>query len=138
MAPGSTDVCPYLRFSNSGNNVFMQNTYLIIWVAKDRDRSGVGQKQLNKEQAEALALHLNQNYPGFLHRAIDPHIEDTATALEALRTAVSTTRGQAMPVPEFASLQASKTEAATIIDPVRPKIAAPLDDFVPLQPMIFT
>jgi len=115
----------------------MENMYVVIWVAKNKDRSGIGQRHFNREQAEALANDLNENYPGFLHRAMSLREEDAALAIEELRAEVSATpNGRAM--PEFASLQASRAEAALIIDPnTPPAVVARLDHSMPLHPVLF-
>lgn len=89
----------------------MQDTYVIIWVAKDKDRSGTGKRRLTKSEAEALAGELNKDHPTFLHRALDTASEDPASALLALRESQSRVHSKLEPLPEFGAVQAADVEA---------------------------
>lgn len=91
----------------------MQQTYIIIWVAKAKDRSGVGKNQFTKNEAEALAAELNNAYPGFRHLAINTANEDPVNALAALRESLAGVSEKAVSLPEFASQQAHAAELVT-------------------------
>lgn len=49
----------------------MENTYVIAWKSKMEPRWGQGRKLFTREDAEALADELNQEYPAFTHEALD-------------------------------------------------------------------
>ena len=97
----------------------MQESYVIIWVAKAKDRSGVGKKYFTKEGAEALAAELNGTHPDFHHQAIDAANEDPVNALVGLRESLAKISGSAVPLPEFVSQQARDAELSTADPKVR-------------------
>jgi hypothetical protein len=109
----------------SDDNGTMQDTYVIIWIAKDKDRSGIGKRLLTKRQAEALAQELNHHHQAFLHRALDTAAEDPATALLALRESLSRVNDNLTSLPELGSMQAAHVEAPVWSDPRTPDVLAP-------------
>ena len=48
----------------------IDNGYIIAWKARAGCDSGRGRKVYCREEAEALARELNQNYPAFIHEAV--------------------------------------------------------------------
>jgi len=107
------------------NNAIMQDTYVIIWVARDKDRSGVGKKRLTKGEAEALAEELNAHHRTFLHCALDTATEDPAAALLGLRKSLSRVNDKLEPLPEFGSVQAADVEAPVWEDAKVAEVVAP-------------
>ena len=91
----------------------MQQTYIIIWVATAKDRSGVGKKHFTKNEAEALAVELNNTYPEFRHRAINTADQEPVNALAALRESLTGVSEKAVSLPEFAAQQAHAAEVVT-------------------------
>src|SRR5947208_17030398 len=67
----------------------MQGSYAIIWVATNKDRSGISPKRFSKEQAESLAEELNANHPEFEHAVVDTTTEDVGQGLIALKERIS-------------------------------------------------
>jgi len=67
----------------------MQGSYAIIWVARNKDRSGISPKRFSKEQAESLAEELNANHPEFEHAVVDTNTEDAGQGLIALKERIS-------------------------------------------------
>ena len=63
----------------------MQSTYAIVWVARNKDRSGVRPKRFSKEQATVLAAELNQSHPEFEHVAVDTAREDVSHSMIDLK-----------------------------------------------------
>ena len=49
----------------------MKKTYVISWRSRSGPAIGQGKKLLDREEAERLADELNQEYPDFMHEAID-------------------------------------------------------------------
>ena len=98
----------------------MQDTYVIIWIARDKDSSGVGKKRLTKDDAEALAQELNSDHPAFLHRALDTQTEEPAAALLLLRQSLAGVSSRLTPLPEFGSVQAAAVEAPLWEEPKAP------------------
>jgi hypothetical protein len=109
----------------SDDNATMQDTYVIIWIARDKDRSGIGKRRLTKKQAEALAEELNLQHQVFLHRALDTATEDPAAALLALRESLSRVSGKLAPLPELGSMQAADVEVPVWGDARMPDVLAP-------------
>jgi hypothetical protein len=62
----------------------MKHTFAIAWRSATSERSGRGKKLMTREQAEALAAELNQDYPAFIHEVVDteasPAVVETAEA----------------------------------------------------------
>ena len=48
-----------------------ENTYAIAWSAKLRASSGQGKKLFTRNEAERLADELNQDFPNFIHEAVE-------------------------------------------------------------------
>jgi len=67
----------------------MQGSCAIVWVARNKDRSGISPKRFSKEQAESLAAELNANHPEFEHAVVDTTVEDAGQALVALKERIS-------------------------------------------------
>ena len=67
----------------------MQHSYAIIWVARNKDRSGISPKRFSKEQAAELAADLNASHPEFEHATVDTAAEDASQALIALKERIS-------------------------------------------------
>jgi hypothetical protein len=99
--------------ATASNIANMQESYVIIWVAKAKDRSGIGKKYFTKNEAEALAADLDNTFPDFRHHAIDTANEEPVNALAALRESLAEVTDRAMPLPEFASRQARAAEVTT-------------------------
>ncbi len=55
----------------SDKNTVMDNTYVIAWKSRTEPRWGQGKKLFTREEAEALADELNQDYPNFTHEALN-------------------------------------------------------------------
>jgi hypothetical protein len=49
----------------------MDSTYVIAWKSKSEPRFGQGKKLFTREEAETLAMELNQDYPAFIHAAVN-------------------------------------------------------------------
>jgi hypothetical protein len=49
----------------------MENTYVIAWRSKSEPRWGQGKKLLSRNEAETLVAELNQDYPSFVHAALN-------------------------------------------------------------------
>jgi hypothetical protein len=45
----------------------MERTFVIAWKSKSEPRWGQGKKLFTREEAQALADEMNQDYPGFIH-----------------------------------------------------------------------
>ena len=45
----------------------MERTFVIAWKSKSEPRWGQGKKLFTREEAEALADEMNQDYPSFVH-----------------------------------------------------------------------
>jgi hypothetical protein len=62
----------------------MKKTFVIAWRSATSERSGRGKKLMTIGEAEALATELNQEYPAFIHEAVDaeavPMLVETAQA----------------------------------------------------------
>jgi len=63
----------------------MENSFAIIWVARNKDRSGISPKRFSEEQASALAAELNANHPEFEHEPVDTANQEIGDALIALK-----------------------------------------------------
>ena len=50
---------------------YMKKTYVISWRSRSGPAIGQGKKLLERDEAERLAEELNQEYPDFVHEAID-------------------------------------------------------------------
>jgi hypothetical protein len=61
----------------------MENTFVIAWRSKKEPRSGQGNKHFTREEAEALAEELNQDYPAFVHEALNLEPSPVASAAPA-------------------------------------------------------
>ena len=85
----------------------MQDSYVIIWVTKSNHRSGIGKKRFTKEEAELLSAELNNDYPEFVHRALNTETEEATTALLALQESLTSGNEAAVPLPGFASLESA-------------------------------
>ena len=89
----------------------MQNTYVIAWKSKDEPRFGQGKKLLTREEAERLAEELNQDYPAFIHEAINlaapaegPAPPDNIITPEFASPVVSEAAAPEEPLPAMAAL----------------------------------
>jgi hypothetical protein len=49
----------------------MEKTYVIGWRSKSEPRWGQGKKLLTREEAQALAAEMNQDYPAFVHEPLN-------------------------------------------------------------------
>ncbi len=49
----------------------MDNTYVIAWKSLNEPRMGQGKKLFTREEAEDLAAELNEDYPAFIHEALN-------------------------------------------------------------------
>jgi len=49
----------------------MEKTFVIGWRSQSEPRWGQGKKLFTREEAEALADEMNQDYPAFVHEALD-------------------------------------------------------------------
>ena len=85
----------------------MDKTFAIIWTTPQPGRSGVGTKRFSKEEAEALANHLNEAHGEFLHRAIDTATEDPAVVLDAMRSADAADVAQIVNYPDQVAAEAA-------------------------------
>ena len=65
----------------------MSKTYVISWRSRLGPAIGQGKKLLDREEAERLAEELNQEYPDFIHEAID--IKNQETVREPVLEAVA-------------------------------------------------
>ena len=87
----------------------MNEHYIIIWIAKEQNSAGIGKRLMSKEEADALSADLNNDYPAFLHLAVNGEMEQPAARLKALRESLA----QAAPAVRLAgpaSLQAAQAE----------------------------
>ena len=50
---------------------YMKKTYVISWRSRSGPAIGQGKKLLEREEAERLAAELNQEYPDFVHEAVN-------------------------------------------------------------------
>ena len=60
----------------------MDKTFVIAWRSKSEPRWGRGKKLFSREEAEALAEEMNQDYPAFLHEALNLAATETETKPE--------------------------------------------------------
>lgn len=65
----------------------METTYVIAWRSKAEPRWGQGKKHFTREEAEALAAELNQDYPAFVHEARNLAVSN-APAAQAPETSI--------------------------------------------------
>lgn len=49
----------------------MEKNFVIAWKSKSEPRWGQGKKLFTREEAETLADEMNQDYPAFVHEALD-------------------------------------------------------------------
>ncbi len=49
----------------------MESTYVIRWKSKMGPSFGQGKKFFTREEAEAVADELNEDYPDFIHQAVN-------------------------------------------------------------------
>jgi hypothetical protein len=49
----------------------MEKNFVIAWKSTSEPRWGQGKKLFTREEAEALAEEMNQDYPAFIHEALD-------------------------------------------------------------------
>jgi len=49
----------------------MGSTYVIAWKSELKSSFGRGKKLFTREEAESLAKELNQDYPDFVHEALN-------------------------------------------------------------------
>ena len=49
----------------------MEKNFVIAWKSKSEPRWGQGKKLFTREEAEVLADEMNQDYPAFIHEALD-------------------------------------------------------------------
>ena len=72
----------------------MENTYVIAWKSKSCASFGRSKKRFTRAEAEQLADELNQDYPKFLHEALNLHpLEATGEGVETLTNTIAS-RGQ--------------------------------------------
>jgi hypothetical protein len=83
----------------------MQSTYAIVWVARNKDRSGVSPKRFSKEQADKLAAELNESHPEFVHLAVDTESQEVAQSLIELKEKIF---GVAQPI-DYSAFAATST-----------------------------
>ena len=101
----------------------MENTYAIIWVAKQRGQFGVGTKRFSRDKAEKLAAELNESHEGFLHGAFDTAQESQEQALSALRnSATASTEAQNLSYPDFAAAQAAAVIPRAVMPEAKEKV----------------
>ena len=100
----------------------MDKTYAIIWWAPNRGRSGIGAKRFSKEEAEALAVQLNEEHEDLLHRAIDTACEDPAVVLAEMRIADKSAQVQIASYPDVAAAQAAEAEVTELLPKIDEKI----------------
>lgn len=60
----------------------MEKTFVIGWKSKDEPRWGQGKKLFTRDEAEALADEMNQDYPAFIHEAVNIAASQAAPAPE--------------------------------------------------------
>ena len=49
----------------------MEKTFVIGWKSKSEPRWGQGKKLFTREEAQALAGEMNQDYPAFVHEPLN-------------------------------------------------------------------
>ena len=62
----------------------MQDTYIISWKCKSGPACGRGAKHFNREDAEILAQELNEDYPNFIHEALNLAAPEASLAENAI------------------------------------------------------
>ena len=82
----------------------MEKTYVIGWKSKSEPRWGQGKKLFTREEAEALAEEMNQDYPAFVHEALN--LVATETTPEVAPT----------PEPELIHVDFSAAPATTEVE----------------------
>lgn len=60
----------------------MSKSYVISWNSRLGPAIGRGKKLMEREEAERLAAELNEDYPDFIHEAVNTAVEEPA--LEAV------------------------------------------------------
>ena len=101
----------------------MENTYAVIWIAKTRDKFGVGTKRFSKEEAEDLAAELNQSYSAFLHHAFDTATADQNDVLAVLKAELTASEAAAsVPYPDFVAVQAAAAQEQPLLPPSPDKV----------------
>ena len=58
----------------------MEKTFVIAWKSKSEPRWGQGRKLFTREEAEALAEEMNQDYPAFAHEVFNLAASEPAPA----------------------------------------------------------
>ena len=102
----------------------MNENYIIIWVAKEQNSAGIGKRLMSKEEADALSADLNNDYPAFLHLAVNGEMEQPATRLRALRESLAQAGAHSVRLAGPASLEAAQAEPdawaaeAVAVDPL--------------------
>jgi hypothetical protein len=93
----------------------MENTYVIVWIAIENQRVGVGKSRLSKDEAETLAAELNADHPAFLHIPVDTATEDVAQALSRAKASVVTPEpANIIQFPDFIAEEAANIEAVEV------------------------
>lgn len=64
----------------------MSKTYVISWRSRSGPAIGQGKKLMEQAEAERLAKELNEDYPEFMHEAVNTGAEscEAAEALQAV------------------------------------------------------
>ena len=58
----------------------MEKTYVIAWKSKSGPSIGRGTKFFTREEAEDLAIELNEDHPNFIHEPLNLNPSATAIA----------------------------------------------------------
>ncbi len=104
----------------------MEKTYIISWTDRNTGRRGQGKKLLDKQDANALAAELNQEFPEYEHLVVntaDPQAKPLPPVLQPLAAATEQPHeepalAQAQPI-----LLPTHSEAQEVASPLPAKAA---------------
>ncbi len=89
----------------------MEKTYAIFWMSPDSQRCGMGKPRFTKEEADQLVADLNEEYPAFIHTAIDTADADAnLTIARAQASGISSRRANIIRFPDLAAADAANRE----------------------------
>ena len=67
----------------------MENTFVIAWRSKTEPRWGQGKKLFSREEAQELAIQLNEEYPAFIHQPLNVAEESAVrSAIEDCKSSI--------------------------------------------------
>ncbi len=99
----------------------MEKTYVIVWKARKSGRTGQGTKHLDRQEANALAAELNEQFPEYEHMLLntaDPEAKPLPPSLVQPLTSPAQAVEGATTSPKSDSATPQKSEATTPVQEV--------------------